>query len=116
MVTIGEQVTDIGVGNFEDIDGIVIVGVPGSYAETYANDNGLTFQDVNAVIYGDVDGSGDVNATDALWALQAYVGSRQLGELAKKAADVNLDGEINTSDALAILQYAVKLRDKLPTV
>ena len=116
MVTIGEQVTDIGVGNFEDIDGIVIVGVPGSYAETYANDNGLTFQDVNAVIYGDVDGSGDVNATDALWTLQAYVGSRQLGEIAKKAADVNLDGEINTSDALAILQYAVKLRDKLPTV
>ena len=66
------------------------------------------------VMYGDVDASGEVEATDALWALQAYVGSRQLDEKAFKAADVNLDKEVNTSDALAILQYAVKLRDKLP--
>lgn len=58
----------------------------------------------------------EMSSYNALWALQAYVGSRQLGEIAKKAADVNLDGEINTSDALAILQFAVKLRDKLPTV
>ena len=66
------------------------------------------------VMYGDVDANGTVEATDALWALQAYVGSRQLDEKAFKAADVNLDKEVNTSDALAILQYAVKLRDKLP--
>lgn len=63
---------------------------------------------------GDVDASGDVTATDALWALQAYVGSRQLDDAAFTAADVNLDGQVNTSDALAILQYAVKLRDTLP--
>ena len=66
------------------------------------------------IVYGDVDANGTVEATDALWALQAYVGSRQLDEKAFKAADVNLDKEVNTSDALAILQYAVKLRDKLP--
>ena len=70
--------------------------------------------DGDDVMYGDVDASGEVEATDALWALQAYVGSRQLDEKAFKAADVNLDKEVNTSDALAILQYAVKLRDKLP--
>ena len=66
------------------------------------------------IVYGDVDANGTVEATDALWALQAYVGSRQLDDKAFKAADVNLDKEVNTSDALAILQYAVKLRDKLP--
>ena len=69
---------------------------------------------VDDVAYGDVDANGTVEATDALWALQAYVGSRQLDDKAFKAADVNLDKEVNTSDALAILQYAVKLRDKLP--
>ena len=69
---------------------------------------------VDDVVYGDVDANGTVEATDALWALQAYVGSRQLDDKAFKAADVNLDKEVNTSDALAILQYAVKLRDKLP--
>ena len=68
------------------------------------------------VMYGDVDGDKAVTATDALWALQAYVGSRALDEAQTKAADVNLDKTIDTSDALAILQYAVQLRDKLPTV
>ena len=66
------------------------------------------------IVYGDVDANGTVEATDALWALQAYVGSRQLDDTAFKAADVNLDEKVDTSDALAILQYAVKLRDKLP--
>ena len=70
--------------------------------------------DEDDIVYGDVDANGTVEATDALWALQAYVGSRQLDDTAFKAADVNLDKEVNTSDALAILQYAVKLRDKLP--
>lgn len=68
------------------------------------------------VNYGDVDGSGEIDTTDALWALQAFVGSRTLDEKAMAAADVNIDGTIDTSDALAILQFAVKLRDKLPTV
>lgn len=68
------------------------------------------------VMYGDVDGDKAVTATDALWALQAYVGSRALDEAQTKAADVNIDKTIDTSDALAILQFAVKLRDKLPTV
>ena len=68
------------------------------------------------VNYGDVDGSGEIDTTDALWALQAFVGSRTLDEKAMAAADVNIDGIIDTSDALAILQFAVKLRDKLPTV
>ncbi len=49
------------------------------------------------VMYGDVDANGTVEATDALWALQAYVGSRQLDDIAFKAADVNLDKEVNTS-------------------
>ena len=65
-------------------------------------------------IYGDVDANGTVEATDALWALQAYVGSRQLVDNAFKAADVNLDNTVDTSDALAILQFAVKLRTELP--
>ena len=66
------------------------------------------------VKYGDVDASGTVEATDALWALQAYVGLRQLDDTQFKAADVNLDEKVDTSDALAILQFAVQLRTELP--
>ena len=69
---------------------------------------------VPTVKYGDVDGNGTIDSTDALWALQAFVGSRTLDEAAAKAADVNLDGVVDTSDALAILQYFVQLRTELP--
>ena len=106
--------------NFIDDDAFVgttdkffIAGKKGSYAENFAKEHGIRFVD-GEQLSGDVDASGDVTATDALWALQAYVGSRQLDDAAFTAADVNLDGQVNTSDALAILQYAVKLRDTLP--
>ena len=66
------------------------------------------------VKYGDVDGNGTIDATDALWALQTFVGSRTLDEAATKAADVDLDNQITASDALAILQYFVGLRTELP--
>lgn len=69
---------------------------------------------VPTVKYGDVDGNGTIDSTDALWALQAFVGSRTLDEAAAKAADVDLDNEITASDALAILQYFVGLRTELP--
>ena len=69
---------------------------------------------VPTVKYGDVDGNGTIDATDALWALQAFVGSRTLDEAATKAADVDLDNEITASDALAILQHFVGLRTELP--
>ena len=64
------------------------------------------------ILYGDVDTNGKIEATDALWTLQAFVGSRQLDEKAFKAADVDADGEISTSDALKILQKSVGLLDK----
>ena len=63
-------------------------------------------------LYGDLDGNGSIEATDALWALQAFVGSRNLDEDTKKIADVDGSGEVDASDALNILQKAVGLRDK----
>lgn len=113
-ITIGEQVTSIGTGNFEDIDGIIIIGVPGSYAETYANDNGLTFKDINDVTYGDVDENGKINSSDALTVLQSVVGIVQLNERQSKAADVDGSNKIDTSDALSILQYTVNIIDIFP--
>lgn len=113
-ITIGEQVTSIGTGNFEDIDGIIIIGVPGSYAETYANDNGLTFKDINDVTYGDVDENGKINSSDALTVLQSVVGIVQLSERQSKAADVDGSKKIDTSDALMILQYTVNIIDIFP--
>lgn len=63
------------------------------------------------VKYGDADGSGDVNSSDALAVLMHSIGQKLLTGDSLIAADVNGDGNINSSDALEILFYAVKMRD-----
>ena len=67
-----------------------------------------------SVVYGDVNGDGDVNASDALLALQHSVKLLTLDGAQAQAADVNADREINAADALLILQYSVKLIDRFP--
>ncbi len=61
---------------------------------------------VTVYLEGDVDESGRVSGNDALMALQAAVGARELSDLQMHAADMNGDGEIKAVDALYIL-YAV---------
>ena len=106
-VKIGSNVAEIGANNFEDIDGIVIVGVPGSFAETYAQDNGLDFEELKNIVYGDVDDSGNVAVNDALLALQAAVGKLALTDGQSERADVDGQAGISVTDALLILQYSV---------
>ncbi len=57
--------------------------------------------------YGDVDGDGMINSSDALLIMRYCVGNRTLEENQKKYADVNDDGKINSADALAVLNRAV---------
>ena len=65
-------------------------------------------------LYGDVDKSGTVEANDALYVLQNFVGSREFDEQTKIIADVDADGSITTKDALLVLQKAVKILDIFP--
>ena len=58
---------------------------------------------------GDLNDDGDINAADALLALQHSVKLITLDGTKAKAADVTRDNEINASDALKILQYSVRL-------
>lgn len=58
--------------------------------------------------YGDVNGDGEVDSTDARIALQAAVGKVELTDAQKKAADVDRDGDVDSTDARKILQDAVK--------
>lgn len=63
-------------------------------------------EEAGDVLYGDVDGSRAVTASDALLALQAATGKLTLNEQQADAADVDgIDG-LTTMDALIILQYA----------
>lgn len=59
--------------------------------------------------YGDVDGDGNINSSDALSILRYAVGIEK--EIDEKTADITKDGEINSSDALAVLQTAVGMKE-----
>lgn len=65
-------------------------------------------------IYGDVNGDGKINSSDALMVLQSNVGLKKLNKNQKTAADVNGDDKVNSADALYILNYAVGKIDVFP--
>ena len=88
----------------------------------YLRAAGLTDDEMNAIrtnmlepvggeeiLYGDIDGDGEVTVTDALAALRAAVGLAEIGDEAFALADVDGDGEITVSDALRILRTAAGL-------
>lgn len=57
---------------------------------------------------GDVDGNGDIAASDALLALQAATQKIELDSEQQLAADMDQSGEVTSSDALLILQIATQ--------
>ena len=99
-------------------------GYAGSTAETYAKENGCTFEvlgdqpsgDVvpGDVVPGDVNGDKEINAVDAadLLIAAALIGAGEdpaLTDVQKAAADVDNNEEINAVDASIILQYAAAI-------
>ena len=70
--------------------------------------------DVPDVVYGDVNGDGKINATDAALTYR-YVNNKAVltgSQLA--AADVNGDGKVNATDAALIYRYVNNKLDTFP--
>ncbi|MDP8314635.1 MAG: FG-GAP-like repeat-containing protein [Candidatus Celaenobacter antarcticus] len=67
-----------------------------------------------ALIYGDVDFNGLVQAYDASMILQYLVGYINLDDLQLSVADVSIDSTVSALDATLILQYGVGIIDTLP--
>lgn len=63
---------------------------------------------------GDVTEDDEINASDALMALQHSVKLITLADNSFSAADVDASGVVDATDALYILQYSVKLIDAFP--
>ncbi len=66
------------------------------------------------VLFGDVNGSGTVNSTDARLTLQYAVGKILPLAIDHTAADVDGSGKIDSTDARLILQYTVRKIDAFP--
>ena len=72
--------------------------------------NGAIVNQCIMVNYGDINGDGVINATDALLLLQNTVELIYLNTIQTGAGDCNQDQSISATDALLILQYTVGLR------
>lgn len=58
---------------------------------------------------GDIDGDGDIDASDARLALRAAANLETLSDDQKKAADINNDGSVTAADAREILRKSAGL-------
>ena len=75
--------------------------------------------DYTIIVYGDVDGNGRINASDALAVEKYTVDMEELSDVQKEAADIGAnDGKINSADSLRIKEYNVDIKttviDNLP--
>lgn len=75
-------------------------------------------EEYTVVVYGDVDGNGEINSIDALDVEKHVTKIEKLDSVQQEAGDVANDDEINSLDSLAIEKYIVGLQDpvinKLP--
>lgn len=67
-----------------------------------------------AASYGDVDGNGSINSSDALLILQSSTGKVKLTSAQSFRANVNNDSKVNSSDALLVLSRSVGLINLFP--
>ncbi|MBN1797013.1 MAG: hypothetical protein JW822_00430, partial [Spirochaetales bacterium] len=85
--------------------------------EEYMKSLEPTFAEAGAAedfMYGDVNGDGVVDITDAFLTARFYVGHADAGFIHADAADVDDDGLIDIVDALLIARYYVDLIGSFP--
>ncbi len=67
-----------------------------------------------AVLYGDLNGDGTVDVTDAALLIRCCNGQITLDETQLAASDLNGDGEVTLADAALLVQYCNGIIDSLP--
>lgn len=111
-----------------DDDGMVTPGEPGRAVITATTVEGgfsaacavevrpaaALFNAAVSDLYGDLDGDGTVNVTDAAIILRHVTGQAPLEPAQLQLADVNSDGRVDVADAVVVLRYVVGLVNELP--
>lgn len=96
-------------GRYSDILKVpefAIYGIVGSAAQTYAEENGFAFVEVEPEYTpGDIDESGRVDIADLRMVLRAVCGKTELTSQQQLAADVETDGTVNIADLRKILRF-----------
>ncbi|MCR5717900.1 MAG: carbohydrate-binding protein [Oscillospiraceae bacterium] len=66
------------------------------------------------IVYGDLNGDGNVDIMDVIVINKYIIGATKLSDDAEQAADANQDGNVDSNDALLILKRAVNIIKSLP--
>lgn len=105
-VVIPKTVKNISAKAFLNCDKLTIFGYTNSYAQTYAEENGINFVALDEkTLYGDVNLDGKIDINDVTL-LQRYIaGESVLTDDAVKVADFNKDRIIDVIDVTAIQTF-----------
>ena len=86
----------------------------GYYVNVSATDRMALLAMPEVVLYGDLNGDGEIDITDAGLLIQYCNGMRELTEEQLAAADLDGDGEISMDDAALLIRYCNGLIDSFP--
>ena len=122
-IVIPDSVTSIKKFAFNNCKNITLVGKKGGYAETFAKENNIPFEEYvpdavpKATIYGDANCDGKVDVADIIL-MKSYLIFSEKYSISQQGlvnTDVQGDGNgLNNNDVVVIQQYTLKLVDKLP--
>ena len=114
-VTIPDGVINIGEYAFDGFTGTVY-GYEGSYAQTYAEENGYKFEILSSeTVWGDADENGTIDMDDVVAVLCAASGISTLSEQGARNADVYQNGDgISSNDAVSLQKYLALTISELP--
>ena len=109
-ITLPVSVTDIKPNAFANDAFLTIYGYARSFAEKYANENGIEFVDITPVIYaiGDIELDGDVTILDVTLMQRYCADDVVLNDTQLSVADVDKNDSIDINDATAIQRLLVE--------
>lgn len=86
----------------------------GYYVNVSATDRMALLAMPEAVLYGDLNGDGELNMFDAALLIRYYNGLQELTERQMIISDVNGDGEVDMHDVILLIQYCNGLINSFP--
>ncbi len=116
-ITITANEVEIAEDAFDGCENVVICCYSASKAYAFAQAHGIKVELLDekpAVVYGDLDRSGSVDANDALLILKIAAKLQTPTEEQRIAGDVDESGSVDANDALYVLKKAAKLIDVFP--
>lgn len=83
----------------------------GNLLQITANVNGAVIKEIPIVIYGDINGDGEINGKDMLYLQRHLLGTSALSGIYAEAADINWDDRVDTSEGAK--QSSISAKDML---